>query len=114
VAKVLIQEPYPEISELISRVVSRMGHETISADEARQDPDSVDVIVLDPIMLRGVDLTRLLRELDPDLPVVIESVDPLAPEHQDLRPVSHLLKPFRLTALRQAIELALEGVPAPA
>jgi CheY-like chemotaxis protein len=112
VAKILVQEPYPEIAEIFRRVIERMGHETITAVDARQEPDSVDLVLIDPIMLRGVELTRMLRELNPRLPVIVESVDALQPQNADLTPAVHLLKPFRPHELSSAIELALEGVPA--
>jgi CheY-like chemotaxis protein len=117
VATILIQDPYPEIRELVRRVVIRLGHETIDEEEARANPERVDAVVLEPSMLRGLTLTRILKEINPRLPVVINSVYPAGQlgecevEVEALRPSAHLLKPFTLAQLSSAIELALEGIP---
>jgi len=117
VANILILDPYPELRELLSRVVSRLGHTPMSEEEARVHPELVDAVVLEPSMVRGLALTRILKETDPDLPVVTNSVYPLGSlgeseaEVEALQPAAHLVKPFLLPQISSAIELALEGTP---
>jgi two-component SAPR family response regulator len=110
-ANILILEPFPEVAELIGRLVTRSGHSVLAESEAKLNPDAVDVVVLEPELLRGVQLAKLLREVRPDLPVVIQSLQPLTDEARELRPAAYLMKPWSLSQLSQAIELALEGVP---
>lgn len=110
-ASILILEPYPEVRELIGRLVTRNGHTILSESEAKLNPDAVDAVVLEPALLRGVELVKLLREVRNDLPVVVQSLHPLEDEVRAFAPAAYLMKPWTLTQLSQAIELALEGVP---
>jgi CheY-like chemotaxis protein len=106
--RVLILEPDPEVRELISRVVSRLGHEPLApARLPARVPSGVDAVFLEPAWAPALELAGRLRERNPKLPVVFESIDPASPGLPSLTPVRHLLKPFGLRVLEQAIEAVL-------
>jgi DNA-binding response OmpR family regulator len=103
--RVLILEPDAEVRELIRRVVSRLGHEPLApARMPAHIPAALDAVVLEPAWEPALELARRLREGDPKLPVVFESIEPWTPEFESLRPLRYLVKPFGLRELEEAIQ----------
>ena len=105
-AKVLICEPHPEVRELLSCVVVRLGHEPL-LDDARLSP--VDVIVVEPAHAASVERAQAFRAVDEATPVVCASIDPPDVGSRRLSPVAYLVKPFALPDLEQALTRALNG-----
>jgi CheY-like chemotaxis protein len=107
--RILIAEPYPEIRELLTHVVTNLGFEPVLADARGQDelPDA-DVMLLEPALPGGIALAQSLRAARPELPIVCVSIYPTTAEVIDLSPVAYLLKPFALAALQTALEHAVE------
>src|ERR1043166_3769641 len=75
---ILVVDDEQPIRELVARVLSRRGHHVIvcgSAPEALAVTDPIDLLLVDLILpdMNGRDLTRLLRERRPNLPVVLMS-----------------------------------------
>jgi hypothetical protein len=65
VARVLILEPNTDLRELISRVVSRLGHEPIApATLPVSELAPLDALLLEPTWVPALELARGLRESD--------------------------------------------------
>ena len=104
-ARVLILEPDEEIRELFAHMLTRLGHEPLtSAEEA----GSCDAVLLEPAWEPGVALTWRLRHERRDLPVIAASVLSSPPGGASPLPVvRHLVKPFTLVQLADAVAEAL-------
>jgi two-component SAPR family response regulator len=106
--RVLILEPDAEVRALVGRVVARLGHEPLApASLPFPALDSLDAVVLEPAWAPALELARRLREHDPRLPLVLESIEATSDARAGLRPVRYLVKPFRLGELEEAIIAAL-------
>jgi len=113
--RILIAEPYPEIRELLTHVVTNLGFEPVLVDAPGQEQlPETDVLLLEPALPGGVELAQSLRKARPDLPIVCVSIYPATAEIAALAPVAYLLKPFALTALQTALEHAVERASIPA
>jgi CheY-like chemotaxis protein len=106
VARVLICEPHPEVRELLSRVVVRLGHEPV-ADEAAVAP--VDAIVVESAHAPSVERAQAFRAANGDTPIVCASIDLPDADSRRLAPTAHLVKPFALPDLEAALKHALNG-----
>jgi hypothetical protein len=62
--------------------------------------------VLEPVDVVSVEVTQAARASDPRLPVICASIEPPTSGSRRLAPVAHLLKPFSLPELEQALEEA--------
>jgi CheY-like chemotaxis protein len=105
-AKVLICEPHPEVRELLSRVVVRLGHEPVHDDA---DLAPVDAIVLEPSHPSSVERAQAFRAVNGHTPIVCASIDPPDAGSRRLSPAAYLVKPFALPDLEAALRHALNG-----
>jgi hypothetical protein len=105
-ARVLICEPHPEVRELLSRVVVRLGHDPVH-DDAALGP--VDAIVLEPAHAPSVERAAAFRAVDERTPVVCASIDLPDAGSRRLNPIAYLVKPFALPDLEKALRRALNG-----
>jgi hypothetical protein len=109
VARILICEPHPDITSLLSFVVRRLGHEPILSDGTRTQIFAVDVMVIEP----GDDDARALavwaREHVPNVGIVCASIFPPWEETDSLAPDAYLVKPFPLLQLEQALCATIES-----
>jgi CheY-like chemotaxis protein len=112
--RILIAEPYPEIRELLTHVVTNLGFEPVLMDAGQEQLPETDVMLLEPALPGGVELAQSLRKARPDLPIVCVSIYPATAEIVALAPLAYLLKPFALTALQTALEHAVERASIPA
>jgi DNA-binding response OmpR family regulator len=112
--RILIAEPYPEIRELLTHVVTNLGFEPVLMDAGQEQLPETDVMLLEPALPGGVELAQSLRKARPDLPIVCVGSDTATAEIVALAPVAYLLKPFALTALQTALEHAVERASIPA
>lgn len=111
-ARVLIAEPSADVRALLERSIVRLGHEPVVHDRrAGEDAFAVDVLLLEPAFNGGLELVSALRDVRPDLPVVICSIFPPSPQLQELGPVAHVLKPFQRDALEDALAAAVAASP---
>jgi hypothetical protein len=86
--RVLILEPDAEVRELISRVVSRLGHEPLApARVPTHVPGAVEAVFLEPAWAPALELAGKLRGRTPKLPMVFESIEPEGFGLDSLRPV---------------------------
>ncbi|HKO74432.1 MAG TPA: hypothetical protein VJU01_03890 [Gaiellaceae bacterium] len=103
-ARVLICEPHPEVRELLTRIVSRMGHEPVLDDVALCE---VEAIVLEPAHTPSVERAQAFRAASGDIPVICASIELPNGGTRRLDPVAHLVKPFALPDFQSALASAL-------
>lgn len=108
-ADVLVLEPHPEIRELLVRLLVRLGYTPIDKNDLPERKP--DIVVLEPAAIGGIKIVQNLREQNPALPLVCVSIYPLEPWVEALLPTAHLLKPFTLSQLGEAMALASESPP---
>ena len=105
-ARILISEPHPDLRVLIEAVVRRTGNEPVGQGELTND-DAPAVMILEPASVEGRAAAARLRGRFGDLPIICTSIYPPNAETRALEPVAFLIKPFRLSELAGAIEIAL-------
>ncbi len=102
----LICEPHPEVRELLSRIVVRLGHEPVLED-AELAP--VDAILLEPSHAPSVERAQAFRAVNGDTPIVCASIELPDAGSRRLAPIAYLVKPFALPDLQHAIARALSN-----
>lgn len=83
-----------------------LGHEPYVCDTETGAPPLPDVFLFEPAAAKYLELAASLRRRDPELPLVLCSIQPPTAETRALRPVRHLLKPFVRADLAAAVEQA--------
>ncbi len=120
VRRILLVEDEPTLRRLAVRTLRSARFEVVEAENgedalerARDLGAGLDLVVSDVVMPRmsGIELMRRLRELRPDLPVVLMSGYPAADGEGVEIPsdVAFLQKPFEPAVMLAAINSALEG-----
>jgi CheY-like chemotaxis protein len=104
-ARILISEPHPDVRVLLEAVVRRAGHEPVGHGELADE--TPELMILEPASADGLAAAAGLRRRLGDLPIICTSIEPPSASTKALRPVAHLLKPFRLVDLEAAIGAAL-------
>ncbi|MSP60180.1 MAG: EAL domain-containing response regulator [Myxococcales bacterium] len=118
-ARVLLADDDPLFLRTFVRSLTAAGHDVTAATNGREAAlllggQPFDVVVSDISMpeMGGIELLRLVRARDPDLPVVLITGAPavetavMAVEHGALR---YLVKPFDAHTLDEAVTRALRG-----
>src|SRR5207253_8646581 len=105
-ARVLIAEPYPEVRELLSHILTRLGHETVLQSNENA-PRGIDLFLAEPASPGTLELAQALRAQRPELPIVVVSFLPQPATWTALSPAAYLLKPFTVVELEAAVESAL-------
>ena len=116
--KILIIDDNETIRDGLSIVIRKMGHETRSASSGQAGIDilrreGADFVITDLKMegLDGVGVVKAVRELDPDVPVMIATAFgtvETAVEAMKLGAFDFLQKPFPPEVVRLKVERALE------
>jgi CheY-like chemotaxis protein len=106
VATVLIVDPDPSTRSLLELLLLRLGHRPIGPREWVEGEEP-DVLLLEPASRPGLRLARGVRRRFRDLPILCVSIDVPTRETRELRPVAHVMKPFRRSQLETALEQAL-------
>jgi DNA-binding response OmpR family regulator len=110
-ARILIIDPSPEISELLAHALGRLGHEpvTAAAFSADDEAPSIDAALIEPAFPETFAAATRLRELRPRLPIVCLSIYPKSVAVAALAPIAYLLKPFTLAELERTLIAALDS-----
>lgn len=107
-SRVLIAEPSADVRALLERVVVRAGHEATHYQRSRHGQlPAVDVLLLEPSLVGGIELASRLRAEQPHVAIVICSIFSPGPHSQELDPVAHVLKPFSREGLEEALRVAV-------
>lgn len=117
-ARILVVDDEQAILDLLQTVLTRKGHEVITANDGRKAlqrfrQDRPDVTILDLKLpdINGIEVLRQIRAVDPHTPVIIltgqsqEAAENLA---RDLMVTDFLQKGFSLHALGAALKRALK------
>jgi PAS domain S-box-containing protein len=121
--RVLYVDDERELTETMQRKLGRLGYRVSTLNSGpgaygvlRASPEAYDLVITDLTMpdLRGDQLARLVRELRPDLPIVIctgsqQDIEPAWVER--LGRAALLAKPVALPALTRLIRRLLDGGP---
>jgi DNA-binding response OmpR family regulator len=110
VGRILIVEPHADIRWLLELVVRRCGHEPVLYTGHPEDEAAVDLAVIEPGAGLALPVARRLR--DAGVPLLFVSI--FAPDDSalELDPLAYLVKPFPLSTLETAVDLAVAGTPA--
>jgi len=119
VAKLLLIEDEAGVQDYFKAVVSRMGHDLLTADDGPSgikliQDEPADVIMTDlnmPGEPSGMALVRKIRELRPETPVIVVSGFPTKErldECKELGIEDFLTKPFEMTFFSSVITRLLE------
>jgi len=123
--EILLIDDDPALAELGRNMLTWLGY-TVTAKTSgllgletfRKDPDRFDLVITDQTMrgLPGTELIRLLREIRPDLPVILctgySSV--ISPEKlEELGVNRFLMKPLTLSVLSRTVARILKQEPSP-
>ena len=106
-ARVLIAERNPIVRRLLALRAERLGHEAVLWGDHDAEPETVDVALVEPADAETLAYARSLRRERPELPIVVCSVRGRTLETAWLRPAAHLVKPFALSRLARALDVAL-------
>ena len=105
---ILIAVPEGLICRYLHVVVGIRGHVALDHEapgaDARTD---LDAVIVDPSRsdcLRAAEESRRAR---PELPIICVSANERVPEADALRPLRHLVLPFRVEELESALRIAL-------
>lgn len=114
-AEILVVEDNPEVAEVAAGMLEQLGHKVRlvtnaqAALRATEETGPPDLVFSDIVMageMDGVALARRLRELDPDLPVLLATGYSQAAERiGDEFPI--LRKPYKINELGQAVAATL-------
>ena len=123
---VLVVDDEPEIRQMVSDFVRRLGHRVLTAgnaDEALRVAlpvlDQIDVVLTDVVMpvTDGFELALMLRQRKPSLPVIVMSGftgGAMARRGKQLGNVPLLSKPFSLRQLEASLKAILAEPKTPA
>lgn len=118
---VMVVDDEPIVLQVVRKALERGGFKVFEASSGEEAlnlfphlRDSIDVILMDLTMpgMGGLETTRRLRKLDPEVPIVMTSGHPEPPDTTRLvggGPVSFLRKPFRSDALIRALQASELG-----
>ena len=110
IKKILVIDDEESITDLIDSMLTAQGYEVVIAHDGRQGLASYknekpDLIITDIIMpdLEGIELVRILRKIDKELPVIVMSGDPTGKQFLKTASLlgahSTLQKPFSIEEL---------------
>jgi CheY-like chemotaxis protein len=120
-AEILVVDDDPDVRWIIAQDLQEMGHVVTQADSGRaalailEGDARCDLMVADLVMpgLSGLDTLRLARRSRPDLKVLfVSGYADLSRFGANLSNHALLKKPFKLEALAEAVQTALDRVPA--
>ena len=118
-ARILFVDDEAMIVRLASSILQRVGHTVTVFEDSNQayeefskTPDSFDLVITDQTMpnLTGIDLTRKIHEIRPDIPVILatgfsENVDEEIAKENGV--YEFIMKPFSMSGLSDAINRIL-------
>lgn len=117
--RILLVDDEETIRAVVGRMLSVIGYEVVAVNDGRQavdyyrvHGDEVDLVILDMTMpvMEGPACFRALRELDPQVRVVLSTgnaLDGSAQELLDEGAVSFVQKPYAVAKLSEVVSKAL-------
>lgn len=114
---VLVVEDEPQLAHLIRTILERRGYEVRLANDGQEavalferERQTIQLVLLDRSLpgLRGEQVFARLKELCPDIPVVVSSGDALLPVESFQGAYKILQKPYRPMQLASIVRAALD------
>ncbi|MFZ3045971.1 MAG: response regulator, partial [Desulfatirhabdiaceae bacterium] len=123
---VLVIDDEPQLRELARRMIMNLGFDVLTAEDGiegvavfREHQDRIRLVLTDLTMPRmdGWATLAALRELKPDIPVILSSgyseASVMSDDHAKMSPQAFLSKPYNLKSLREAIARAAIVIMSP-
>ncbi|HEU5395322.1 MAG TPA: response regulator, partial [Candidatus Methylomirabilis sp.] len=105
-ARILVVDDEPDMVETVARILTRLGHESVTATDGRAalealERDRPDLVLTDLRMpgMDGLTLIRQVKRIRAELPVIIItgfSTESSAIDAVNLGVAGYLTKPFRV------------------
>jgi EAL domain-containing protein (putative c-di-GMP-specific phosphodiesterase class I) len=119
VVRILVVDDDSDVRQAVGLALTSTGYDTCSAANGRDAADLIrgvpfDAVITDIRMpdMNGIDLLRVLRNNDEDLPVILMTGCPeiaTAAEAVSLRAFAYLEKPFELSELQKVVRKAVQA-----
>lgn len=121
--KVLLVDDEKMVLEVGKAILQRLGHEVVAAESGEEaleqfgrQAESIGCVVLDLTMpgMNGRATFQALRELSPELPIIIASglaADQVAGHFDDMPPTAVIQKPYQIADLSNTIQRILQDSP---
>jgi DNA-binding response OmpR family regulator len=107
-ASILLSEADPDVRRLLVVLLGRLGHDTIALDGGIVPPPA-DLMLLEPASPSCLAQAAVVREEQPELPVICVSILPSETCFLGHGPRMYLAKPFTIDELDAAVNAALEA-----
>ncbi len=118
--RILVVDDEAPVRDLFNQALKTMGHEVLCVGDGYSAIESIkkdpfDVIFLDMVMpgMDGIDTLKKIRELDPDLPIIMMtgfSVETKMDEALALGALDCIYKPFDVDKGREVIDKEFKRV----
>jgi CheY-like chemotaxis protein len=118
-AKILVVDDSGLARRLIRKILEELGHEVEDVPDGAQALERYllnhhDVVMLDLLMhgMYGMDVLQKLRQLNPDLPIVIASADiqrTTRDQAKELGASAMINKPVTKEQLAEVLDIVLKG-----
>lgn len=109
-ARILVSEADPDVRQLLTVLVSRLGHEAVVLEPDVDVPPRADVLLLEPTSRTCLEHGRLVRACFPDLPVICMGAVPSNGRFLERGPLDFLPKPFTIDQMRALISRVVSPV----
>ncbi len=116
--RILVVDDKKNIRLLLNELLSSMGYRVLQAEDGKEaiglvEIGSIDLVMTDLKMpkMDGIQLTRAIRRIRPDLPIIVYSAHRFidtAPAALKAGANEYLAKPFLRTKIEQAVERLLK------
>jgi len=117
-AKILIVDDNPEILKMLQSRLESEGYAVINASDGHEALKKIslekpDLVLLDIFIpeMDGIDILKILREENPQLPVIIITAFPSEETRriaEEYKVFAYFKKPFQFEELRETIEESLK------
>ena len=118
-AKILVVDDSGLARRLIRKIVEELGHEVEDVSDGAQALERYllnhhDAVILDLLMhgMYGVEVLQKLKQLNPDLPVIIASADIQQTTREEVKKLgasAMINKPVTKEQLGEVLEVVLKG-----
>lgn len=118
-AKILVVDDSGLARRLIRKILEELGHEVEEASDGTQALERYalnhhDAVVLDLLMhgMYGVEVLKKLKELNPELPVIVASADIQRTTREQVKEegaVAMVNKPVTKEQLAEVLDIVLKG-----
>ena len=116
--RILLVDDHKNIRTLLTELLSTMGYRVLEAKDGEEAMKLVEIGPIDLVMtdlkmpgMDGIELTRAIRGIKPDLPIIVYSgyrfIDTVS-EALKAGANEYLAKPFLQTKIKQTVERLLK------